>query len=77
MKQVKDLDTSYHLIQQDREVRETQENIGMKKGFFNYVFIKLDKSNTDYQEIFGSNSCDLDAYVFKIYTTKFNQGETN
>lgn len=73
MKQVKDMDNNqYTLIQQDTERKEILQYVGVKADF-SYLFVKLDSSGADYQEIYGSDSPNLDAYVFKIYTNKFNQ----
>lgn len=75
MTQVKDLDKSYILVQSDIDVREIQQDFTDMKNPFKYLFVKLDKSKADYQEIYGSDSPNLDAYVFKIYTNKFNEPE--
>jgi hypothetical protein len=73
LKQVKDMNKSYTLVQQDTEVQEIQQDIGIKDNFFTYLFVKLDKSKADYQEIYGTDSCDLDSTVFRIFTNKFNR----
>ncbi|HEX7179133.1 MAG TPA: hypothetical protein VF220_05360 [Nitrososphaeraceae archaeon] len=77
MKQVKDMNNeTYTLIQSDIEVKEILKYVGVRSDF-NYLFVKLDKSDADYEEIYGSDSCALDAYVFKIYTNKFNRKTQN
>ena len=59
-RKVKDFDENeYILVQQDIESQEIQkEYCRMKNDFFTYLFVKLDESGADYNEIYGTDSVD-------------------
>jgi hypothetical protein len=75
LKQVSDMNESYTLVQQDTEVRDIQKDIGIKKNFFQYLFVKV--GDGEYLEIFGTDNLNLESNVFRIYTTNFNKDKSN
>lgn len=74
---VQDIPKDFILIQVDRDVLDILEYIGYKdQESFNpsYLFVKLDKSGSDYVQVYGTNSCNLDAYVTKLMDICVNCG---
>jgi hypothetical protein len=73
-KTVRQLDTAeYILIQQDTEVEEIQKDIGIRYYYFPYLFVKLDKSGADYEQVYGADYPYLDADAYLLYTKNFNK----
>lgn len=66
-RKVKDLPKSFQLVQTDHEIRDILDYVHEDESF-TYIFVKLDKSQADIDQVYGINDSMpfLDSYLTKI-----------